>query len=138
MPSPLIPTYRYRDAPRAIDFLCDAFGFERHLVVEGEGDRIEHAQLRLGDGMIMLGSVRDDDYGALMTTVRETGGRATSAAYVVVDDVSAHAERARQAGADIVQEPEAQPYGGSLYTCRDPEGNVWSFGSYDPWAADGG
>ncbi|NNL70413.1 MAG: glyoxalase, partial [Acidimicrobiia bacterium] len=49
-------------------------------------------------------------------------------------DPVAHAERARAAGAEIVMELEAQDYGGSEYAALDPEGNVWSFGSYDPWA----
>ena len=53
--------------------------------------------------------------------------------YLVVDDVTARAERARAAGAEIVIEPEEQDYGGANYTARDPEGNLWNFGSYDPW-----
>lgn len=123
MSSTLIPTLRYRDAPRAIDWLCDAFGFERHLVVEGDGGRIDHAQLVSGPGMLMLGSARDDEYGT-----------PTSGFYVVVEDVDGHAARARDAGAEILQEPEDQDYGGRLYTCRDLAGYVWSFGSYDPWS----
>lgn len=132
MPSPIIPSLRYRDAPRAIDWLCDAFGLVRHLVVEGEGGGIDHAQLTFGAGMIMLGSVRDNEYGELVTTVAEAG-KPTCGLYLVVADIDRHAERAREAGAEIVQEPEDQPYGGRLYTCRDFEGNVWVFGSYDPW-----
>lgn len=132
MTSPVIPAFRYHDAPAAIDWLCNAFGFERHLVVEGDGGGIDHAQLVLGSGMIMLGSVRGGAFDDLVTTATDAG-RPTTSVYVVVDDVDAHAARARAAGAEIVQEPEDQPYGGRLYTCRDPEGNVWSFGSYDPW-----
>ena len=135
MSSTVIPTFRYRDARKAIDFLCDAFGFERHLVVEGEGDGIAHAQLRLGTGMIMLGSEREGEYGDLVTTVAEAG-KPTSAAYVVVGDVDGHAERARAAGAEIVMEPADQDYGGRLYTARDFEENVGSFGDYDPWAEE--
>ncbi len=133
MPSSLIPTLRYRDAPAAIDFLCDAFGFRRHMVVEGEtGETIAHAQLVLGSGMLMIGSARDDAYGSLLTTVADAG-KPTGSLYVVVPDVDAHAERARERGAQIVKEPVDQDYGGRLYTCRDPEGNLWNFGSYDPW-----
>ncbi len=55
--SPVIPTMRYRDAPAAIDWLCRVLGFARHLVVPGEDGTIAHAQLVLGCGMIMLGSV---------------------------------------------------------------------------------
>lgn len=136
MSSSLIPSLRYHDAAAAIEWLCEAFGLERHLVVEGEDGRIEHAQLKLGSGMLMLGSTREGGYDDLVTTVEEAG-RPTGGLYGVVEDVDAHAERAREAGAEIVQEPADQDYGGRLYTCRDPEGNVWSFGSYDPWADHG-
>ena len=135
MPSPVIPTLRYEDAPRAIDWLVEAFGFHRHFVVEGEGGRIDHAQLTFGGGMLMCGSHDDDGgYGDLVSTVTRTGAP-TGGIFVLVDDVDAHAERARAAGAEIVQPPEDQHYGGRLYTCRDLEGNVWSFGSYDPWTS---
>lgn len=134
MASTIIPTLRYQDAPAAIDFLVEAFGFTVHARHQ-EGDVVEHAQLVLGDGMVMLGSVRrgsDREFDRLVTTAKEAGAP-TSTPYVVVDDVAAHAQRARAAGAEIVMEPEEQDYGGSNYTARDPEGNLWSFGSYDPW-----
>ena len=82
--APIIPTLRYRDAAAAIDWLCEAFGFERHLVVPGEDGRIEHAQLTLGEplgpGMIMLGSVRDDEFGRLQRPPTDVGGTATQSA----------------------------------------------------------
>ena len=133
MSSTVIPGLRYHDAARAVDWLCDAFGFDKHLVVPGAGGRIEHAQLSHGSGMVMLGSVGDDEFGRLVATAVETG-RPTGGIYVIVPDVEAHAERARAAGAEIVMEPEEQDYGGSNYTCRDFEQNIWSFGDYDPWA----
>ena len=135
MSCPVIPTLRYHDAVKAIGWLVDAFGFERHLVVEGDEGRIDHAQLTFGSGMLMCGS--HDDHGGysdLVRTVRLVGAP-TGGIFVVVDDVDAHAERARAAGAEIVQPPEDQDYGGRNYTCRDLEGNVWSFGSYDPWSS---
>ena len=61
--STVIPGMRYRDAPAAIDWLCRVLGFSKNLVVPGEGGIILHAQLTLSDGMIMLGSERDDDHG---------------------------------------------------------------------------
>lgn len=134
MASPVIPTLRYHDAAKAIDWLIDAFGFTRHFVVEGEGGRIDHAQLTYGSGMLMCGSHNAGSSGDLVSTVRLQGAP-TGGAYVVVDDVDAHARRAREHGAEIVQEPEDQDYGGRNYTCRDLEGNVWSFGDYDPWDA---
>ena len=134
----IIPTFRYADAPAAIRFLCDAFGFGEHAVHRNpqEPDVVEHAQLVLDGNMIMLSSVRDSDYSrkAGLTSVAEAGGN-TQAVYVVIDDVDGHADRARAAGADIFMPPEDQDYGGRVYSARDPEGHVWSFGSYDPWAS---
>jgi len=128
----VIPTMRYRDAPAAIDWLCRAFGFERHLVVPDAAGGIAHAQLSFGNGMIMLGSVRDDDYGRLVRQPAEAGGD-TMSAYVVVADCDAHYARAKAAGAAIVMPIEDKEYGGRGYGCRDLEGRLWSFGSYDPW-----
>lgn len=88
--------------------------------------------------MIMLGSAHrhaGDAYGALVRTAAEVGGVSTQTVYAIVDDADAHCARARAAGAEIVLPLEDKDYGGRGYTCRDLEGNVWSFGSYDPWAA---
>ncbi len=70
-PATIIPTLRYRDAARAIDWLCKAFGFRPHLVVPGDGGTIAHAQLVLGNGMIMLGSPRDDEFGRLQQPLEQ-------------------------------------------------------------------
>jgi uncharacterized glyoxalase superfamily protein PhnB len=133
--STIVPCLRYLNAPAAIDWLCAAFGFERHLIVPGEGNTIAHAQLRLGDAMIMLGSVVDSEYGRLMKQPDEIGGAETQSPYVVVPEVDAHYVRAKAAGASIVVDIKDQDHGGRLYSCRDLEGHLWSFGSYDPWAA---
>jgi uncharacterized glyoxalase superfamily protein PhnB len=132
----VIPGLRYQDAPKAIDWLCRAFGFERHLVVPGEGDTIAHAQLRFGRGMIMLGSAgkHGGGYDALVRTPKEVGGVGTMGLYVVVDDADAHLARARAAGAEIVLDVKDEDYGGRDYTCRDLEGHIWTFGTYDPWS----
>jgi uncharacterized glyoxalase superfamily protein PhnB len=132
--STIVPAMRYRDAPAAIAWLCDAFGFTRHLVVPGPEGTIAHAQLTLGSGMIMLGSVADTPYGKNMRQPDEIGGAETQTAYVVVADVDAHYARAKAAGAEIVIDIKDEDYGGRGYTCRDLEGHIWSFGSYDPWA----
>lgn len=137
----IVPNLRYADAPRAIDFLCDAFGFARHAIYPDERDPtiIHHAQLLWADRMIMLGTATDSEYtdASGMTTVAKAGG-ATVSLHLIVADVDAHAARARAAGADIVMQPRDQDYGGRGYAARDPEGNVWSFGSYDPWAEQQG
>jgi len=125
------------DAPAAIRFLCDAFGFAAHADYrnEKEPEIVEHAQLVLDGNMVMLSSNRDSDYSrkAGLTSVAQAGGN-TQSIYVVIDDVDGHAGRARTAGADIFLPPEDQDYGGRVYSARDTEGHVWSFGSYDPWA----
>jgi uncharacterized glyoxalase superfamily protein PhnB len=128
----VIPTMRYDDAPRMLEWLCTAFGFERRFVVPGDAGTIAHAQLVLGTGMIMLGSNRDDEWGRYVRPVRAAGA-ATGAVYVVVGDVDAHCARARAAGAEILRGPADTDYGSREYAARDPEGGVWSFGTYDPW-----
>ncbi len=130
----IIPTLRYRDAAAAIEWLCEAFGFEKHLVVPGENGEIAHAQLVFGNGMVMLGSARDDRFGRLQAPLNEPGGPVSQSAYIIVSDVDGHHASAAAAGADVVMAPEDQEHGGRFYSCRDPEGNLWNFGSYDPWA----
>ena len=131
MSSTIIPTLRYRDAQAAIEYLQNVLGFEAMLVVDGEGDFIEHAQLRHGTGMVMVSSIRDNEFQRLADEGRDPTG--TGAVYIVVDDPHAHADKARSFGANIIMEPEEQDYGGAAYSLKDHEGNVWLFGSYDPW-----
>jgi len=131
----IIPTLRYRDAAAAIDWLCNAFGFERHLVVPGENDSIVHAQLVFGNGMVMIGSAREDEYGKLVKPPKNADDWNTQSPYIVVGDTDRHYARAVAAGARVVMEIKDEDYGGRGYSCRDPEGHVWNFGSYDPWAS---
>ena len=131
----IIPTMRYRNAPAAIEWLCKAFGFEKHLVVPDQRGGIAHAQLTFGDGMIMLSSASGDgEFDQLMKQPEEIGGCETQSAYVIVGDCDAHYARAKAAGAAIVIDIKDEDYGGRGYACRDLEGHIWSFGSYDPWA----
>ena len=132
----IVPSLRYRDAPAAIEFLCEAFGFARRLVVPGYDGTIRHAQLTLGDGMIMLGSAQNRDFGPHVRTPQELGGNSQSA-YVIVAEIDDHYRHAKAAGAEIVMEIEDVDYGGRLYSALDPEGHLWHFGSYDPWAESG-
>lgn len=127
----IVPTLRYRDIAAAIDWLCNAFGFERHLVVPGEAGVVCYAQLTFGDGMIMLGPVDDSAFDGLMTQPADTGGAETQICYLFVEDAAAHCARAKTAGAEIVLDIEED--GGRGYSCRDPEGHIWNFGTYDPW-----
>jgi uncharacterized glyoxalase superfamily protein PhnB len=130
----IIPALRYRDAAKAIDWLCDVFGFERKMVVPGEGGRIAHAELTLGNGMIMLGDA-ETAYGDLVEPPASSSKRSSPGIYVVIADADAHYARAKTGGADIVFDIKTQDYGGRDYTCRDLEGHVWTFGTYDPWGS---
>ena len=133
--SAVIPSLRYRDAHAAINFLCEAFGFERRAVYEGEGGTVAHAELVLGGGMIMLGSdPGHGDYDKLVKSPGSPDAVNTHGIYVIVEDCPSHYERARKAGAIIALPLEDKDYGGAGYTCRDPWGYVWSFGSFNPWS----
>ena len=129
----IIPTLRYHDAAAAIEFLCNAFGFEKLLVVPGEGDTIAHAQLTYGNGMVMVGSSRDTD---LVKPPGDVGGVGTQSPYIIVADADVHYRQAVDAGAEIVVDIADQDHGGRMYACRDPEGHLWSFGTYDPWLSE--
>jgi uncharacterized glyoxalase superfamily protein PhnB len=130
----IIPALRYRNGAAAIDWLCAAFGFERKMVVPGEGGSIAHAELTLGNGMIMLGDA-ETEYGWLVQPPAPPARVNTQGTYVVVADVDGHYARAKAAGAEIVLDLKTRDYGGRDYTCRDLEGHVWTFGTYDPWVS---
>lgn len=134
--STIIPCMRYHDAPAAIEWLCKAFGFEKMLIVAGENGAIAHAQLTLGNGMIMLGSANDNEFGTFVKSPREVGGVGTQSPYIIVNDADAYYARAIAAGAEIIIDIKDEDYGGRGYSCRDPEGHVWNFGTYDPWAQE--
>ena len=136
--STIIPTLRYHDAHAAIDWLESVLGFTRKAVYEGPNKTVAHAELTRGRGMVMLGSVTDADtaYARRWIDLKETGGRETSGFYVITesdDECVAVYERAKAAGAKIVQELTSPSYGGKSFTCCDPEGHAWSLGSYNPW-----
>ncbi|HKQ79772.1 MAG TPA: VOC family protein [Blastocatellia bacterium] len=129
----VIPCLRYRDAPAAIQWLCRVFGFEEQLVVPNEDGTIAHAQLSFGNGMIMLGSASDTEFGRLMKLPDEIGGAETQTSYVVVSDADLVYRQAKAAGAEIILDIKDEDYGGRGFTCRDLEGHIWNFGTYDPW-----
>jgi uncharacterized glyoxalase superfamily protein PhnB len=123
----VFPTLRYDDAGAAIEFLTAAFGAEKHAVYDDGKETIVHAELRLGNGIVMLGPARAD----APATLGKGGG-----IYVVVEDPDAHCARAQEAGAAIVRDLNDTDYGSREYGAQDPEGNVWSFGTYQPFAFD--
>src|SRR3990170_376327 len=129
----LVPLMRYRDVSAAVDWLCDAFEFERHSVVHAADGTIFYAQLTFGNGMVMLGPVRSSELDELMRQPDEIGGMETQSCYLVVEDVDAHYAKAISAGAEIVFELNSDDSGGRGYSCRDPQGHIWNFGTYNPW-----
>ena len=130
----LIPCLRYRDVAKAIDWLRHAFGFECQRQYRDEQVGITHAQLAFGNGMLMVGSVVDSEYGRQLRQPDEIGGASTQGIYVIVNSADALYAQAKAAGAQIVVELKDEDYGGRGFTCRDIEGHLWSFGTYDPWA----
>ena len=125
----VFPTLRYHDARAAITFLDKAFGFEPHHIHEGDDGVVEHAELRFGDGLVMLGNVREGGFSEIAPPP------GSSSVYIVAEDVDAVHDRAKAAGAEIVMQLTDLDYGSRDFAARDPEGNLWSFGTYDPFTA---
>jgi uncharacterized glyoxalase superfamily protein PhnB len=115
------PYLLYADAEAAIDFLVRAFGFRERLRYAGEDGRVNHAELVLGEGEIMLGAP-----GGEYRTPEQSGVMV----HVYLDDVDAHFDAAREAGARIESEPKDQPYGDRSYHARDTEGHSWYFSQH--------
>ncbi len=124
----IFPILRYNDARGAIRSLCATFGFVELFSVPESGSMVRHAQLKLGTNVIMLGSVRPGE-GIASPQAALT---ATQALYVYVDDLDAHFERARSAGAEIATPPKNTDFGSREYHVRDLEGHSWTFGTYLP------
>ena len=128
----MYPYFGYRDAAAALTWLAQAFGFETTQVIPGPDGTILHAEMRFGAGAIMLGTASDEQYGQPPRDVPAGHG-----IYVYVEDVDAHYQRARAAGAHIVFAPEETEFGTRRYRALDPEGYEWSFGTYRPSTAAG-
>ncbi|HEX5078926.1 MAG TPA: VOC family protein [Geminicoccaceae bacterium] len=135
-PGRIYPTLRYRDAPAMIAWLCRAFGFAEHVVYPAPDGTIAHAELSLGSAMIMLGSARDDRFGAMVGAPigPDAEGGNGQAIYIALDDPDGLYARAKAAGARILMDLTDTDYGSREFICRDPEGYVWCFGSYWPKA----
>jgi uncharacterized glyoxalase superfamily protein PhnB len=130
----LIPSVRYVDAHAAIAWLERVFGFTRHAVYDGPDGTVAHAELRFGNGMIMLGSATNPSpLKHMYATPAEIDGRVTSPLYLVAADCEPVWQRAQAAGARIVMELREMEYGGKAFSVLDPEGYLWSVGEYDPW-----
>jgi uncharacterized glyoxalase superfamily protein PhnB len=115
----------YRDPMAALKWLEAAFGFEPTMVVINPDGSLGHSEMRLGDGMIMVGSEWDERH----KSPASLDGMNTQSIHVQLDaGIDAHCERASRAGATIVRELADQFYGDRVYAALDPEGHVWSFG----------
>jgi uncharacterized glyoxalase superfamily protein PhnB len=123
----LVPTLRYRDIAAAVDWLCSAFGFKRVRVVTGIDGSIQQAHLAFGSDIIMLLPARD--FG--VEAAPDLAVAELQSCYFVVDDADQHHRNAKAAGAEIL-DIRQYDVGGRGYSCRDPEGHVWSFGTYNP------
>jgi PhnB protein len=120
----VMPYLLYEDSDAALEFLVNAFGFTEKLRMKDDGGRVSHAEVQMNDGVIMLGTPPGD-----YKNPAKLGGK-TQSVYVYVDDVDAHYDRAKQAGAKIVREPGDQVYGDRNYGVEDREGHEWYFGTH--------
>jgi uncharacterized glyoxalase superfamily protein PhnB len=127
-PPTVFPALCYADGPAAVDWLKRVFGFEEHAVYRTPEGAVGHAEMTIGNGMIMFGSAGDVDPANPWTTV-------PMGVYVCVDDVDAHHARAVANGAEVVRDLADTDYGSREYSVRDLDGNLWSFGSYQPFGA---
>lgn len=135
--STVIPSLRYHDALKAIEWLVRVFGFTKQAVYEGPNNTVMHAQLTRGAGMLMLGSASNAGvFANLSIDLKETGMRETVGLSLTVsdDECVTMYERVKREGVEIVQELMSPDYGGKAFGCRDLEGHIWWVGSYNPWA----
>ena len=131
----LYPTLTYRDAPKMIDWLERAFGFKKHVAYISDDGKVIHAELALGDSLLMLGTAKDDTVFGKLVRPPTDAGVATQAVYIAVPDTNQTFAQAKAAGAEILMGLTDQPYGSRDFICRDPEGHVWCFGTYAPKVA---
>jgi uncharacterized glyoxalase superfamily protein PhnB len=124
----IFPILRYNNARAAIRWLCQAFGFVEVFCTPEDGPFVRHARLRLGENIIMVGSVRPDDGIASPQVL----GAATQMLAVYVEDPDVHFERARTAGAKILYPPKDTDFGSREYHVADLEGHPWTFGTFRP------
>jgi len=125
-PSDIYPSLTYDDAPAAIDWLCKAFGFTKRFVVPGPNNRVEHSELSLGTGVVMISSPKPEDH---RVSPKSLAGY-SQALSVFVEHPDAHYKGALAAGARVVRDLQTEEYGARGYMVADPEGHLWYFGTY--------
>lgn len=130
-----IPVMSYKDANAAVYFLTKAFGFKEHFVYRDENNLVHHAELSLGNAIVMIGPYRPkSDFGKMTGTPAEANGLNTQTTYIIINKVDEHYKNAKENAAEIVMDIKDEDYGGRGYSCKDPEGYIWSFGSYNPYS----
>ncbi len=129
--APLMPVLRYSDCNKALDFLTKTFGFKEGNAFRDDKGNVMHAEVWFGNGGIVIGPVADTAFGKVMRQPTEAGG-VTASLFAVVNDPDAHFARSQQAGFEIILPLRDESYGSREYSVRDPEGHVWTFGTYEP------
>jgi PhnB protein len=120
----ITPYLLYEDCEAALDFLSKAFGFTEETRVPGPDGKVNHAEMRLADGVIMMGHPGPEYQNP------SRHGHVSQSVYVYVDDVDKHYEQAKAVGAKIISEPQDQFYGDRNYTAEDPQGHQWNFATH--------
>jgi uncharacterized glyoxalase superfamily protein PhnB len=129
--APLMPVLRYRDCNKALEFLTTTFGFTEGAAFRDDKGNVQHAEVWFGNGGVMIGPVADTPFGKFMRQPGEAGG-ITASFYCVVDDPDGHHAKSQKAGFEVLMPLRDEPYGSREYSVRDPEGHIWTFGTYDP------
>jgi uncharacterized glyoxalase superfamily protein PhnB len=115
----------YQDPKAALRWLEEAFGFEPFMVIVDKDGNLAHSEMSFGNSVVMVGTEWTEKH----RSPKSIAGVNTQTVHVQLDeDLDAHCERARRAGAVIIAEPETQFYGDRTYRCTDPEGHIWTFG----------
>lgn len=136
IPVTSIPAIRYANADKAIDWLKDALGFTEKAVYRDDSGVVAHAELLLGSGMVMIGTVGQNKETAHWFVQPRAVGGVTASVYLIVPDCEPVYGKAKTAGAEVLQELQTKDYGGKAFIVRDPEGHIWSIGEYNPWSTE--
>jgi uncharacterized glyoxalase superfamily protein PhnB len=119
----LMPAIFYRDPRAALKWLAEAFDFELFMLIENDDGVLVHSEMRYGDAAVIIGNEWSADH----QSPASVGGRNTQTTHIGISTgVDAHCERARKAGAVVITDPETQFYGDRTYSCKDPEGHIWT------------
>lgn len=120
----VVPAIFYKDAFAALDWLEQAFGFERSMVITDAGGNLGHSEMKAAGGYLMIGQ----EWADWTASPASNGGKCSQNVHIqLAGGIDAHCERAKAAGGVLLRPPEDQFYGDRTYSVRDPEGHVWSF-----------